>query len=301
MGRRRGTPLHGWLVIDKPRDWTSTDVVRKAKGMLKPQKIGHAGTLDPLATGVLPLALGEATKTVPYLQESAKTYDFTIRWGAQTNTDDAEGTITGETGTVPEDDAIGRALAGFTGEVAQVPPAYSAVKVKGERAYDLARRGKAAELKPKTVRIYELDYLGPGEEGCGRFRMVCGTGTYVRALARDLGRALGTLGHVKTLRRTAVGPFCEKQALTLEKLQQLGHSARAQDAILPVSTALADIPALAVTRGEADRLRHGQPLKLPTKKEGRIRLECDGNLIALAHIRAGTAKPLRVFNPMKQE
>ena len=207
MARRKGDPVHGWLVLDKPSGMTSTKALAIARRLLNANKAGHAGTLDPLANGVLPLAFGEATKTVPYLVEARKTYRFTVGWGAETTTDDTEGAITRRSDARPSVEAIVRALPQFVGVILQVPPAFSAVKVDGERAYDLAREGEAVELQPRATHIHRIELADVPNEGHAVFEMVCGKGTYVRAFARDLGRVLGSLGHVKALTRLAVGPF----------------------------------------------------------------------------------------------
>jgi tRNA pseudouridine55 synthase len=297
MARLKGNKIDGWLVIDKPPGMTSTDVVRKIKHFLRPMKIGHGGTLDPIATGILPIALGEATKTVPYVMRAAKEYDFVVQWGEARSSDDRVGEITGTSDVRPDRAAVAEAIGAFIGDIEQQPPIYSAIKVGGKRAYELARAGKLTELPPRKVHIEALQRTDQGENpDLAEFHIICGKGTYVRALARDLAQKLGTLGHIKDIRRTRVGPFDENSAISLEKLNELSHSARASEEILPVMTALDDIPELAVTRGEAVRLRHGQSLRLPTAKSGTVQLTSDGSLIALAEIQDGIVKPLRVFN-----
>ena len=304
MGRRRrGTVINGWLIIDKPLGLTSTQVIGRVRRLTDARKVGHGGTLDPLATGVLPIALGEATKALPYVVDSTKAYDFVVRWGAATATDDSEGEIIETSSLRPTEADIRAALTGFEGEIEQVPPAYSAIKVDGARAYDLARQGEVVELKARTVTVHALDMLneetvaghttGPDETG---FRMACGKGTYVRSLARDLARALGTCGHVVALRRTRVGPFDEITAISLDKLEELVHSAPPEKAVLPVETALDDIPALAVTGGEAQRLRQGQAIQVPNRREGVVCIMADDVLIALGNLDHGRLTPLRVFN-----
>lgn len=294
---RKGNVLNGWLVIDKPAGVTSTDVVRLLKRTLHPAKIGHAGTLDPLATGILPIALGEATKTIPFLMESTKDYAFTVRFGEERATDDIEGEVTATSAKRPTRDGILKALPAFTGIISQVPPQYSAVKVKGQRAYQLARAGEAVVLKerPAEVKSFELTAVSPDGERAD-FRVTCASGTYIRALGRDLGRALGCLGCIEAIRRTRVGPFSENHAISLDNQGLLGHSAPALEALLPVITALDDIPALAVTEGEAARIRCGEALRLPTARSGTVRITSQGELVALAEVSAGTAKPKRVFN-----
>ena len=304
MGRRRrGTVINGWLIIDKPLGLTSTQVIGRARRLTDARKIGHGGTLDPLATGILPLALGEATKVLPYVVDSTKAYDFVVRWGEATETDDSEGAVIETSPVRPSVEDIRAALSGFEGDIEQVPPAYSAIKVDGARAYDLARQGEAVELKARTVTVHTLEML-TSETVAGRtigsdetgFRMMCGKGTYVRSLARDLARALGTCGHVVALRRTRVGPFDETTAISLDKLSELVHSAPPEKAVLPVETALDDIPALAITGGEAQRLRQGQAVQVPNKREGVVCVMADDALIALGNLDRGCLTPLRVFN-----
>lgn len=305
-GRKRGQPLNGWVILDKPQGLTSAQAVGAVKRLLDPQKAGHAGTLDPMATGVLPIGLGEATKTMSHVTDSTKEYEFTVRWGEARTTDDAEGEVTGTSAVRPTVAAIDRVLPNFIGDIEQQPPAYSALKVDGRRAYELARAGVAPDLKTRTVSVFELERLvdatvesdagaGGGEEQT-RFRLCCGKGTYVRALARDLARALGTLGYVTAIRRTRVGPFRESAAISLESLEVLSHSARAAESLEPVMTALADIPELAVTKQEALRMRQGQILKLPTAMSGTVCVTHEGLLLAIAKADKGSVRPLRIFN-----
>lgn len=292
---KKGNPIHGWFIIDKPRGVTSTDVVRAIKKLLHPLKIGHAGTLDPLATGVLPVALGEATKTIPFIVEAEKEYTFTVGFGEERTTDDAEGEVVQKSEIIPARKDIEKALPHFIGEIEQTPPKFSALKVEGKRAYELARKGEAVELKPRKVKILDFK-LKSFKKRHASFSVVCGKGTYIRSLARDLGRKLGCFGHVTAIRRNRVGRFSEKSAISLEKLTEMSHSARALEALLPVMTALDDIPALAVTPGEAKRARNGQALRLPTSRIGTVRLTCEGELVALARVENKTAQPVRVFN-----
>ena len=293
--------INGWLVIDKAKGVTSADVVRGVKRLLSPKKIGHAGTLDPLATGVLPLALGEATKTVSHIVDASKEYRFTVRWGEERTTDDSEGEVVKTSKKRPSEKEILDALPAFTGEIEQVPPAFSAVKVSGKRAYDLARAGEKVELQPRPARIDSFELLPETlEKDRAGFHVTCGKGTYIRALARDLGRNLACFGHIEQIRRTRVGPFGEKDAISLASSDDLGHSARASEAILPVMTALDDIPALAVTEDEARRIRNGQALRLPTSRSGTVRITSGGNLIALAEVSEKQAKPLRIFHLQNQ-
>lgn len=298
--RRRGKKIDGWIVLDKPLGLSSTAAVGAVKRLLHPQKAGHGGTLDPLATGVLPIGLGEATKTMPFILDSTKEYEFEVCWGEERNTDDREGEVTATSNHRPSAQEIDAAISGFMGEIEQIPPAFSAIKVDGSRAYDLARAGKPPEMMARTVEIIKLERLVGSDKDSDAdhtsFHLICGKGTYVRALARDLARALGTRGHVSALRRTRVGPFRISDAISLELLNDLSHSARAEESMLPVMTALADIPALAVTENEADRIRHGQAVNLPTARSGTICLTHGGMPLAVAEASEGIVKPLRVFN-----
>lgn len=316
MARRRnkGDAVHGWLILDKPAGLTSTQALGKARRLLNANKAGHVGTLDPLATGILPLAFGEATKTVGFLEDADKTYRFTIEWGRSTNTLDAEGETTGESPARPSREAIEAALPAFIGEVEQTPPAFSAIKVDGVRAYALARAGEAVELQSRPVRIHSLALLEVPGPDHAVFEMRCGSGTYVRSLARDLAVRLGVEGHVSALRRTAVGPFSEAQSVTMDVLEDLAHKARALDALKPVQTALDDIPALAVTGEEAFKLKQGRSIVLLPRQaqelKARARPRSVGGKdasrwalallneepVALGDARAGKLTPLRVFN-----
>lgn len=300
--QRKGLPVNGWLIFDKPRGMTSTQAVTKVKRLYQAAKAGHAGTLDPLATGVLPLALGEATKTVPFVVEGSKQYRFTVRFGAETDTDDADGKVVASSETRPTRAEIAAELPSFTGEIEQVPPRYSALKVDGARAYELARDDEDFELAARRVSIDSLTLTDhPDPDHCV-LETHCGKGTYVRALARDLGRALGTLGHVEQLRRTRVGPFGEERAITLSALEALaegGHEALLT-ALLPVETALCDIPVLAIAGPDADRLRRGQPVLLRGRDapivEGTVYATSRGTLVAVGEVSRGELKPKRIFN-----
>ncbi|MCH8239932.1 MAG: tRNA pseudouridine(55) synthase TruB [Proteobacteria bacterium] len=302
--RRRGRPVHGWLVLDKPEGLTSSDAVARVKWFYQAAKAGHAGTLDPLASGVLPIALGEATKTVSFAIDGVKGYRFTVTWGVETETDDAEGAALKTSGARPDRADIERVLPRFTGDIEQVPPRYSAIKVDGARAYDLARDGAEFELAPRTVTVAALSILEvPDKDHC-MLEAVCGKGTYVRSLARDLGRELGCFAHVSALRRTRVGPFHDSAAISLDKLQQLGHSAagfEGLDAVLvPVETALDDIPALAISGDDAARLARGQAVLLRGRDapilSGPVYATSRGVLVALGEVIRGELRPRRVFN-----
>jgi tRNA pseudouridine55 synthase len=292
--------LHGWLIIDKPYGLTSARAVAAVKRATG-AKVGHAGTLDPLATGVLPLALGEATKTVRFAAAGKKRYRFRVRWGIATDTDDREGKVIAETATRPDPAAIEAALPSFTGTILQQPPAYSAIKVAGRRAYALARAGKPPELAARPVEIAELRLLSMPDADGADFEATVGEGTYIRSLARDLAAALGTLGHIAELRRLAVGRFTESQAISLDSAVALGHSLAASEHLLPIETALDDIPALALSAEEADRLRHGQrvmprDVQCKTIAEGTIvGAWLERRVVALARLEDGGLRPLRII------
>ncbi len=316
MGRRRkGDAVHGWICLDKPLDMTSTQAVSKVRRLFNAQKAGHAGTLDPLATGILPIALGEATKTVPYLMEADKTYRFTIAWGETTASFDREGVVTATSDVRPDPAAVAQALTVFVGEISQIPPAFSAIKVDGERAYDLAREGIEVTLAARTVIIHEARVLGAPDRDHVEIEISCGKGTYVRAIVRDLAEALGACGHVSALRRARVGRFDEEGAISLDKLDDLVHRGAEFGALLPVETALDDIPALAVTDEDAFRLKQGRSIVLvprqvealrPRLSQPRIVAGQDasrtvsatlgGRIVALCDMRAGRLSPTRVFH-----
>lgn len=319
MGRRRKPPigarrLDGWLVVDKPLVMTSAQVVAALRRSWLPMRIGHAGTLDPLATGVLPVALGEATKTVAYAMDGAKSYRFTVKLGVSRDSDDAEGVVTGESPVRPETAEIEAILPRFVGRIRQRPPAFSALKVAGQRAYDLARAGRPPELEERIIEINKLEIISRPDPDTVELAVDCGKGTYVRALARDLALALGTLGHVVALRRTRVGAFKENQAIALDKLISLGHSAAAFEHLLPIETALDDIPALALTGEQAALLRQGRAIAVlgtggpywPREGEtGKPAAISDGTVVcaklgptpvALALFVAGQLRPVRVLN-----
>jgi len=259
----RGRPLDGWLVVDKPQGITSTDVVNRVRRAFDAQKAGHGGTLDPLATGLLPVAFGSATKTVPYVMDGTKVYRFTLRMGDARDTDDADGQTVATSDTRPDDAALRAALAGFIGDIMQVPPAYSAIKVDGERAYDMARDGRPPELPPRPARVDRFELIERVDADTVIFEVQSGKGVYMRSLARDVARACGTVGHVAALRRLRVGPFTEAQSICLDKIIPGADMPPASpDLLLPVATALADIPALALTEAEVFGLSHGQAISL---------------------------------------
>ena len=287
---------HGWLVVNKPGGITSAAAVARIKSLVgRGAKVGHAGTLDPMATGVLPVAIGEATKTVAFMMDAPKRYRFGVRWGEQRDTDDAEGAVIETSEGRPAESAVAGVLPAFIGRIEQVPPAFSALKVGGKRAYALARQGRPQQLAPRTVRVSSLTLTEAGADGAA-FEVACGKGTYVRALARDIARAAGTVGYVSWLHRSAVGPFTDADAKPLDKVVALGHSLALAESLLPVDAALADIPALPLTAREADRMRHGQPVPAHGAAPGRVRAIAGSRLVALAEVGAGEARPVRVFN-----
>ncbi|MCZ6722241.1 MAG: tRNA pseudouridine(55) synthase TruB [Proteobacteria bacterium] len=292
---RKGRSINGWLVIDKPARLTSAKTVAAVKRLTGARKAGHGGTLDPLATGVLPIALGEATKTAGHLLDGTKAYRFTVRWGEERDTDDADGRLVGRSERLPSEASIRRALGAFRGPIRQVPPRYSALKLAGKRAYALAREGEAFELSPRRVEIHRLELIAAsGPEA--RLELECGKGTYVRALVRDLARALGTVGFVAALRRIRVGPFTEESAISLDKLDSLVHINALEDKLFRIEAALVGIPALPLTESQATRLRHGQAVRVSHLGHGRVYATAAGRPVALAEVADGEVRPVRVFN-----
>ena len=300
MSRRKsGDKVDGWVILDKPVGLGSTPAVSRVRRLFGAQKAGHGGTLDPLASGVLPIALGEATKTVPFVMDGRKEYRFTLRFGQARSTEDAEGEVTATSELRPTDEGIRRALAAFVGDIEQVPPAFSALKIEGKRAYDLARAGQPVALKPRRVLIERLELLGRPDADHADFVVSCGKGTYIRSLGRDLALSLGTVGYLSALRRTAVGPFREEAAISLPKLEALGHIPALLGALAPVATALDDIPALALTEAQADQLRQGQPVLLTRDAPpsgALLRAEAGSRLVALVRSDGASLQPVRVFN-----
>jgi|AGTN01.2.fsa_nt_gi tRNA pseudouridine 55 synthase len=304
--KRKGIPIDGWLAIDKPVGIGSTQVVAAVRRITGAAKVGHGGTLDPLASGILPVALGEATKTVAYVMDGPKTYRWQVRWGEATTTDDREGAVTATSDARPTWDGIEAAIPAFLGDIEQVPPAFSAIKVDGERAYDLARAGEAVALNPRIVHIDSFRLVGQPDADHADFEVRCGKGTYIRSLARDLARALGTVGHISILRRTACGPFNEGNAIPLDNFGEVGQGPALRNHLLPVETALDDIPALALSEAEARRLHSGQVLMLSHLAHrdalgdiapGLVLRAMDGKrLVALARIDDGEIRSVRVMN-----
>lgn len=305
--RKRGDPINGWVCLDKPFEMGSTDAVSAVRRLFNAQKAGHAGTLDPLASGILPIALGEATKTVPHLMDVQKVYRFTINWGVSTASVDREGEIVGRSDVRPCVEAVKAALSSFVGEIDQTPPQFSAIKVEGQRAYDLARDGVEFELASRKVTIVEAAVTDAPDADHIELTIRTGKGVYVRSMARDLALMLGAEGHVSALRRERVGPFSTENAVTLDFLTDLVHRDAALEGLLPVATALDDIPELAVTEQDAFSLRQGRPIVLLPRQvetlKSRLR---DGSrtvsafrgqtLVALGQLRAGRLEPDRVFN-----
>jgi len=302
----KGRPLDGWLIVDKPSGIGSTDVVNKVKRLFDAQKAGHGGTLDPLATGLLPVAFGAATKTVPYVMDGTKTYRFTLRFGEARDTDDADGQVTETSEARPTDEQINAALSAFRGDIMQVPPIYSAIKIGGERAYDLAREGQAVEIAPRPARVDRFELIERPDADTAVFHVQSGKGVYMRSLARDLARACGTVGHIAALRRLRVGPFLEEHGIPLDRLLGSGDTPPpSPDLLLPVLTALADIPALAVTESEAARLFQGQAISLvdlmgrvPDAADpngGLVRTMAGGRLIGLCRLEDGWMQPERLL------
>jgi tRNA pseudouridine55 synthase len=308
MSRRkpRGRPLDGWLIIDKPAGMTSTDVVNRVKRIFDAQKAGHGGTLDPLATGLLPVAFGAATKTVPYVMDGTKLYRFTLKFGEARDSDDADGQVTETSDLRPENAAIEAALPEFRGDIMQIPPVFSAIKVAGERAYDMAREGRPPILEPRPARVDRFDLVERPDADTAVFEVASGKGVYMRSLARDLARACGTVGHIAALRRLRVGPFLEEHAIPLDKLRDKDDTAPASpDLLRPVSTALADIPALALTGHEVADLLHGQAISLITlmgripgtadPDGGLVRAMAGSRVLGLCRLEDGMLKPERIL------
>lgn len=309
MGRqkKKGDHISGWVNVDKPLGMTSTQAVGKVRRIMNAQKVGHAGTLDPLATGILPIALGEATKTIPYAQDADKTYEFEITWGQQRSTDDAEGETIDQSDKRPSKEEIEKLLPRFIGEIEQTPPQFSAIKIDGERAYDLARDGQKVEIKSRIITIHALKVLETTKD-TATLKVHCGKGTYVRAIARDLGILLGCYGYVSALRRTQVGVFDTKTTISLDKLEPLDYKSARSVGLLPLQTVLDDIPALVLTAEETADLRNGRALSFVSKPDflriTNARLQDNetalalfqNNPIALVIREKATVKPVRVFN-----
>lgn len=298
--RKKGNPVHGWVVLDKPIGMTSTQAVGAVRRLFEAQKAGHAGTLDPLATGILPIALGEATKTVPFAVDGEKAYRFTVRFGAETDTDDAEGKVVRTSDILPTLPDIENVLQDFTGEISQVPPAFSAIKVDGERAYDLARAGEVVELEPRWIVVEDLRLVDMPDASTAVLEAECGKGTYVRALARDIGRTLGSAAHVIGLRRTRVGSFHEEVSVQLSALQEAAEAGDIDQLLQPVEAALSDIPGLSVGPNDAASLSRGQAVLVRGRDapvlNGAAYAHFKGRILALGELEKGAFRPTRVFN-----
>ncbi len=304
--KRKGRPINGWLILDKPSGITSTAALNTVRRAVGAAKAGHGGTLDPLATGVLPIAFGEATKLLSHVFDGRKTYGFTIRWGVATDTEDSDGTPTETSDGRPSEQDIAGILPEFRGEIAQVPPVYSALKIDGERAHVRARRGETVSLEARQVWIEDIALAAMPDHDHAAFRVTCGKGTYMRSLARDMALRLGTCGHITALRRLGVGSFSEKDAILLDEAGKIGQDAPALPDLLPVEAALADIPALDLTEAEVARLRNGQAISMLRRadleriahlRDGGIALAtCSKRAVAVARYEAGKIFPVRVLN-----
>ena len=299
--KRTRAKVNGWVILDKPLHSPSTKAVNIIRRAFNAAKAGHSGTLDPLASGILPIALGEATKTIPYVMDATKDYAFEVTWGAETTTDDREGEETLTSDHRPTMDEITAIIPQFTGRISQVPPIYSAIKKDGKRSYDLARNNQEVELDPREVDIHSLVCLANDKEKAS-FNVTTGKGAYIRSLGRDMARALGTRGHISSLRRLRVGPFSLDASISLDFFEKIDNSANAFEALHPVSTALDDIPALAITEEDATRLRRGQKIEVD---QSTLVSDADdvvmtaiyqGQLVAMVSLRHTTASPIRVFN-----
>ncbi|MBY5403385.1 tRNA pseudouridine(55) synthase TruB [Rhizobium sp. WSM1274] len=302
----KGRPISGWLILDKPVDFGSTEAVSKIKWLYKAEKVGHAGTLDPLASGMLPIALGDATKTVPYVMDGRKIYEFTVSWGEQRATDDLEGEVTESSDKRPSEQQIRDILPGYIGTISQVPPQFSAIKIAGERAYDLAREGETVEIPSREVDIFRLTLIACPDANTAHFEVECGKGTYVRALARDFGRELGCYGHVSGLRRIFVAPFAEEamvplaDLVSLEAIEDMDERLAALDALLiDTCEALSSLPHLVINDDQAHRLKMGNPILVRGRDapiaESEAYATARGRLIAIGEIGQGEFRPKRVF------
>lgn len=287
--------VHGFVIVDKPEGVSSAYVVAQLKRSFKVKKAGHGGTLDPLASGVLPVALGEATKALSYILEGDKGYEFEIKWGEARSTDDREGEVTQTSSFRPGKEAIEAILPEFRGEIKQVPPPYSALKIKGKRAYELARAGEVVDLAPRLLKVTSLELLSTTPESAC-FRVFCSKGTYIRSLGRDMAHRLGTCGHLSKLRRIKAGPFHEKDAILLASLSKIGHNTEGMGYVLPLQDALADILALEIEEDGVLKLRQGQSITTSHQDDEVVLVVCRGIPQAFAQIEKGTLKPLRVFN-----
>lgn len=303
--KKNKNPITGWLALDKPLEMTSSQAVGALRRIFNPLKIGHGGTLDPLASGILPIAFGEATKTVPYLMDATKDYAFSITWGAETSTDDKEGNVTLTSPYRPDAEAIRAILPAFRGRIMQIPPKFSAIKLDGKRAYDLARQNQEVELQSRPVDIHSFELISH-EGDISHFHATTGKGAYIRALGRDLARHMGGAAHISALRRLRVGPFDEKRVISLDFLQDIKDSASLMKSLLPLESALDDIPGLILSDHEAKRLQHGQQIDIPMgsddKAEDKVFLGMFEEVpVALIQASDGKGQPIRVFNLLQHE
>lgn len=301
MKRTKHKNINGWLIIDKPAGMGSTDVVNQTRRLLDANKNGHAGTLDPFATGVLPVAFGEATKLIPYITDGSKEYEFTLKFGTATNTDDTEGEVIARSDIIPSTEQILSVLPQFTGTVTQIPPAYSAIKINGERAYKLARKGKTPDMPPRQVEIYKLELLNRLSADSFYFRVCCSKGTYIRSLGRDIALKLGTYGHLQALRRTKCAVFTLNDTILLENLKNMVYEEERLSKLLPVETSLRDIAVIAVSEEDAVKLRHGQSVSPKTYEVKSLigktaAAMCRDCLTAVVKIEPERISPIRVFN-----
>lgn len=301
MKHKKGEEINGWLIVDKPRDMGSTDVVNLTRRLFNAKKNGHAGTLDPFATGVLPVAFGEATKLIPIVTDGRKEYEFIVQWGVATNTDDSEGEVTTRSDKFPTREEIMAVIPSFIGEIKQIPPVYSAIKINGERAYNLARKGEEIEMPERLITIYNLEFLENLAENQARFRVECSKGTYVRTLGHDMALKLGTVGHLRELRRTKCGNFSLEDTILLENIKKVVHSEDLKEFLLPLLTSLRDIAVIAVSEADAVKLKLGQGLSPKNydihNLEGKQALAVfEGKLSAIVRIDERKISPVRVFN-----
>ncbi len=301
MRRKKGDDINGWLIIDKPRDMGSTQVVNLTRRLFNAKKNGHTGTLDPFATGVLPIAFGEATKLIPYVTDGRKEYEFIVQWGEATDSGDTEGTVVERSDKLPTAEEMRAVLPAFLGEITQVPPAYSAIKINGERAYDLARRGEDVEIPERIVEIYALELVEVLSESTAKFRVECSKGTYIRTLGQDIARKLGTVGYLRELRRTKCGNFDLSQKILLENLKNMNYVEDLKSCLLPMITCLRDIAVIAVAEADAAKLHQGQGLSPKAYEVSNLigkeaAVTCNGELAAIVRIDERKIAPVRVFN-----
>ena len=301
MKHRKGDPVNGWLVIDKPEGMGSTEVVNLTRRLLNAQKNGHTGTLDPFASGILPIAFGETTKLIDFLGDETKEYEFTVQWGTETDSADSDGSITADNGRSPADEEILAVLPQFCGAITQTPPAFCAVKINGRRAYELARKGEEVNIPERQITVYELEFTGSLPGGRSSFKVRCSKGTYVRSLGRDIARRLGTFGHLCRLRRTRSGIFDESAKILLETLQNVVYVDERKRFLLPSETSLRDIAVMAVSEAEAAKLLHGQALSPKSREHSfsvgqTVAAVCEGRLAAMLRIEETRFSPVRVFN-----